>query len=258
MTKPRLLFAFYAALALAAVLLLQPRTPGVSAGAPLHVTPGALPVPTWGTDIRVSPLAAATPYSRKNVTLAVNPANTNMVVAGYERSKDLSPNVGASSFSASTDAGRTWVGGEFTTPWGNQQLIPQGDVNVGFDGRGVVYITSLAGNQNLNAHFVLTGTNGLNWGEPVNIVTSTWNEFRSRSSLIVDKRTSGPGAGSVYLFWADTNSDPPLWHGVHGRYSRDGGATWSADSIWSRLRSTNSAFLPVSASMCSFSPFSSR
>jgi hypothetical protein len=231
MTKTRFLFALYAAFALAVVLLLQPRTPEVSAGAPIPVSPGVLPAPTWGTDIRVSALAAPTPYKRKNITLAVNPANTNMVVAGYERSKDVSLNTSASSYSVSTDAGRTWNAGEWPGPWGTQQMMPFGDVNVDFDGRGVLYTSSLAGSSNFNAHFVLTSTNGTTWSQPINVVSSTWDEFRSRSRLIADKRLSGPGAGSVYLFWVHTSNTEPLWHGIRGRYSRDGGATWSSDVL---------------------------
>jgi hypothetical protein len=110
-------------------------------------------------------------------------------------------------------------------------MYPQGDVNVGFDGHGITYLTSLAGSTTMNGHFVLTSTDGLNWSEPVNIVSSHWDEFRSRSSLVVDKRLSGPNAGSVYLFWVYTNSVAPGWHGIHGRLSRDGGATWSEDFV---------------------------
>ena len=229
MTKTRFLLALYAVFALALVLLLQSRTPGASAGAALPARPGVLPAPTWGTDIHVNPLASPTPYKRKDMSLAISPTNPNFVVVGYERSKDVAPNASSSVYSTSTDAGRTWQGGEFSGPWGPQQMVPQGDVNVDFDGRGVLYATSLAGNATMNAHFVLTSTNGLNWNQPVTIASSTWDEFRSRSSLVADKRTSGPNASSVYIFWALTNNQAPLWHGVWGRLSRDGGATWSTD-----------------------------
>jgi hypothetical protein len=229
MIKTRFLFALYAAFALAAVLLLQPRTPEALAGVPLPVTPGVLPAPTWGPDIRVSALAVPTPYKRKNITLAVNPVNSNMVAAGYERSKDVSTNISASSYSISTDAGRNWTGSAWPGPWGPDQMVPQGDVNVDFDGRGVLYASSLAGSVTMNAHFVLTSTNGTTWSQPHMVVSSTWNAFRSRSRLVADKRTSGPNAGSVYLYWAFTSNQKPLWHGVQGRYSRDGGVTWSSD-----------------------------
>ena len=49
------------------------------------------------------------------------------------------------------NAGRTWTGGEWPGPWGTQEMTPYGDVNVAFDGRGVLYATSLAGNVTTNA-----------------------------------------------------------------------------------------------------------
>ncbi|HET9493917.1 MAG TPA: sialidase family protein, partial [Chloroflexia bacterium] len=242
MTKTRFLFALYAAFALAVLLFLQTSAPGASAGTPTQPSPGVLPSPTWGTDIRVSALAVPTPYKRKNITLAINPTNSNMVVAGYERSKDVGPNTSASSYSVSTDAGRNWTGSEWPGPWGTEEMVPYGDVNVDFDGHGTLYASSLAGNNITNAHFVLTSTNGVTWGQPYMVVSSSWDFFRSRSRLIADKRTSGPNAGSIYLFWAYTSNQFPLWHGVQGRYSRDGGATWSGDIQVSTPDQNNFAF----------------
>src|SRR4029079_16589373 len=71
---------------------------------------GALGEPQWGPDIQVNPRVTITPSAQKNFSLAINPIDPNMVIAGYNSSN---PSGGLSAYAWSTNAGRTWGGGMF-------------------------------------------------------------------------------------------------------------------------------------------------
>ena len=186
----------------------------------------SLPPIQFGPDIQVNPTSSATAKAllAKNGSLAVNPTNSNHVIASFDNNLD---NTLKSGYASSTDAGRTWIGGSFSGPWGDGQLTPLGDTDVDFDGQGTGYYTSLAIAQSLNAYFVLTTTNGIDWSTPVPIAQSGNDQAHFQANLIVDKRTSGPFAGSLYMFWLYVNDISPYYHGISMRYSRDGGRTWS-------------------------------
>ena len=188
----------------------------------------SVPEPQFGVDIRVNPQPQATVVVTlaKNGSFAINPDNTNNIVASYDNFVSNALNSG---YASSSDAGRTWIGGAFDGPWGVDQMYPIGSTDVDFDGRGVGYYSSLAFSASAVGYFVLTTTNGLDWSTPVPIVISGNDEGRSQSELSVDKRLTGPFAGSLYNFWWYTNIISPYYHGITLRYSRDGGRTWSTD-----------------------------
>ena len=212
------------AFSFAAIILLAASS-SPKAGA-FHI-PG-VPEPQFGLDIRVNPRAQSTVLVTlaKNGSFAINPANTNHVIAGYDNNV---ANILNSGYAASSDAGRTWLAGAFDDPWGADQLSPVGNADVEFDGHGVGYYSGLAIGPSATGYFVLTTTTGLAWSTPVPIVVSGNDEGRNQGELVVDKRTSGPFAGSLYIFWLYTNNTTPFYHGITLRYSRDGGRTWSAD-----------------------------
>src|SRR6478672_9275452 len=115
---------------------------------------GALGEPQWGTDIQVNPRVTLTPSAQKNFSLAINPTDPNMIIGGYSSS---SPSSGLSAYAWSTNAGRTWGGGQFTGPWGGgEPMTPLGDANVAFDARGVGYYSSIAVGESTQGYFVLS------------------------------------------------------------------------------------------------------
>src|SRR2546423_64725 len=69
-------------------------------------------LPQWGPDIQVNPTPTNTPYHplQLNPSLAVNPANMNDVIAGWE-SFQSAPT--ANAYEWSTDQGLIWSGGRF-------------------------------------------------------------------------------------------------------------------------------------------------
>src|SRR5437870_3968830 len=62
--------------------------------------------PQWGPDIRVNPLSTLTPSMQQNFAFAVNPANPNEVIAGYDSWNDVLTD---SAYARSTDGGSTWA-----------------------------------------------------------------------------------------------------------------------------------------------------
>ncbi len=186
--------------------------------------------PVWGPDVRVNSRPSPSPTSQlaivRNYSLAVNPTNPDNVIASYDNQEFSIYNSG---YSYSTDGGRSWSSGIFTGPWGDQAMGPIGFTDVGFDAQGIGYYTSLAISNTMSGYFVLTTTTGASWSTPVPVVVSDPNESRYYADLVVDRRSSGPYAGSLYMFWLYTNNINPYYHGIWLRYSRDGGRTWSND-----------------------------
>src|SRR5215218_10342303 len=97
--------------------------------------PPLLPAPQWGRDIPVNqfPLPRPTISAARNPMLAIRPGDPNVVIAGYDSQEEA---LLASGYARSTDAGQTWTSGRFTGPWGDQGMIPFGNVSVAYDGFG--------------------------------------------------------------------------------------------------------------------------
>src|SRR5690348_10940453 len=66
----------------------------------------AIPLPQWGPDILISPLAHPTISAERNPMLAVRPTNPNFVIAGWDSIQDAQY---ASGYGGSTDGGRSWT-----------------------------------------------------------------------------------------------------------------------------------------------------
>src|SRR4051794_31456195 len=117
MNRPLLLTISKLAGCALAVMLLAAWHSQASAGSHL-----ATQLPQWGPDIRVNPTPTDTPYHllQLNPSLAVNPANPNLVIAGWE-SFQSAPTVDA--YQWSTDQGVTWSGGRFEGHWNPGTMI---------------------------------------------------------------------------------------------------------------------------------------
>jgi hypothetical protein len=179
------------------------------------------PPPQWGTDIRVNPVSHVTPSVQRNFAFAVNPAQPQEVIAGYD-----SPNgvLTDSAYARSTDGGQTWAAAWFFGPWlGNAE--PTGSTSVGADAHGVLYYTTQILGDNGYGYVVLTTTTGQPWSTPQPLVLTGPGEYYDQGHLAVDPRAAGPDAGSLYFVARYFGNDAL---GLVLRTSRDGGQTWSA------------------------------
>lgn len=219
--QPLLIVLSLASAFIAIAFLLYARQPVAKADQLL-----ASAAPSWGADVQVNPNPSATPAVQINPILAVDPLNPNLVLAGYDSDEASGTGTG---YASSTDGGRSWVGGRFTGPWGAQNLIPDGNVNVAFDGQGVGYYSTHVTSADMVGYVVLTTTDGMSWSAPLPVVISSNSELRSQANLEVDARSTGAYAGSLYMSWFYSDNVAPFNHGIQMRYSRDGGRTWSAD-----------------------------
>jgi hypothetical protein len=167
-------------------------------------------------------------YQReKNVSLAISPVNPNFMVGGYDV---LGYDDNHSRFVRSTDGGYSWQGGNFSSRYfGDLEMIY--DSLVAFDSQGTAYYTALGIGSNTSGYLVFTSTDGLNWSRPSPIVIADYNEYRYLADLAIDQRTSGQYAGSLYFASPYYHNIPPYDQGLHLRYSRDNGVTWSQDVI---------------------------
>jgi hypothetical protein len=201
--------------------------PGFGAGATAWrgLMPGGVGLPQWGPDILVSTPATSTTTTRSNVSLVVNPHDPNQVLAAYN--SDYSDGTALSAYAWSTDAGRSWTGDRFADRWYGGTLLPYGGLDVAFNPQGTAFYASLGVGDTLNGYFVLTTTIPAPWNTPVPVTVNDYNTYRDEGRLAVDPRTSGPDAGSVYLFTRYYNLS--LYGGVQAHISRDGGQTWSGD-----------------------------
>jgi hypothetical protein len=206
---------------LAAGLALASGGPSANAGS----RPSGATQPQWGTDVQVNPTPTRLYTVQRNFSLAVNPTNPLNVVSAYDGQTGIN---GLTSYAATTDGGQTWAGGHFSNLW-DGDLTPYGYNNVAFDNSGTAYLTSLAWGNTRNGYFVLTSTNGLQWGEPRPIAVSDYNTSRSFGALVSDTQQGSPYRGSLYMFWYLTSTKLPYYYGIQARYSRDGGRTWNGD-----------------------------
>jgi hypothetical protein len=190
---------------MAVILLLVAGQSQASAGIqPQSPTTGD---PHWGLDIQVNPTPTGSPYQpmQLNFSMAVNPTNPNSVIAGWDSYQSAPSSV---AYGSSSDQGLTWSGGRFDGPWNPGNMIPVGNVSVGFDAHGTGYYASQAQGNNEVGYFVVTTTNGTAWGTPLPIVSTDFNTGYNWGHMTVDPRATGQHAGSVIPAMAGEHGAP--------------------------------------------------
>jgi hypothetical protein len=172
----------------------------------------------------VNPPNSKTPDLNRNLSIAVDPTNSNNAMAAYVNFTSAGDR---SFFSNSTDGGRTWTGTRLPL-LGSDQMIPVHTGGVAYDAAGTAYYLTVAVTSTRSGVFVLTGTNGL-LNPEVPIITSDYSEFRGQPQLAVDPRSQGQFASNIYSFWLYSNNIGGSFQGIWLRYSQDKGSTWSND-----------------------------
>ncbi len=225
-----------------------------------HAVPLFDSLPSWGPDIRViTDTGCLAPGGdspdvgwqiEKNFSLATSPLDPNFVVGGYELGGNYCDT--HSRFVASTDGGYTWRGGNFAGQYfGDLEL--RNDSLVAFDSHGVAYYAGLAGGSNSSGYIVFTSTDGLTWNRPHQIAVASYSDYRDLADFAIDRNSPGsePYAGSLYFASPYYQAVPPYDLGLHLRYSRDNGVTWSSDEPVSDPDTANNYYYRPSVKVAS-------
>ena len=146
---------------------------------------------------------------------------------------DNCPPPGASGFHLSRDGGSTWSVACMTDIRNGRLYVPGGQPMVGYDLDGTAYIADEFGDSE-GLGFGLIGfeksTDGINWSLPT-IAMSEGYSSPIDASLAVDRSTSSPYVGSLYISAVLLNE--PLQNENEAIVSRssDGGRTWTASAV---------------------------
>jgi hypothetical protein len=184
---------------------------------------------------RVSDDAAIRPAE---VSIAINPANTDHMVAVSLQAMKPGSTVRLSNFSyTSIDGGRTWR----TVAAPNAHYRVHGDDGVTIARDGTIYHSYIAfdgiraprPDRASSGIYVRTSRDGIAWNEPVAVVDhfNTAIPFEDKPWLGVDDADESPHRGNVYVAWtrfdvygsADPNHKSHIWFAR----SRDGARTFT-------------------------------
>jgi hypothetical protein len=169
-------------------------------------------VSSWRANVRSN--TDATGNGQHEPSLAVSPANPNVVVIANKDYRDL--NVKRVWIEVSRDGGLTWptqlhMPGLPTTDTESDPVVMARD-----DGR--IYVSCLTTGNN-GVFITWTDDNGLTWQPSVAIVQGQ-SVLQDKDWFAVDNNPASPYYHRVYMAWAPG--------GLVSSYSTDGGSTWTA------------------------------
>ena len=194
--------------------------PGVAASR----APGA---PAWGPDIQVNPVTTSTASVQRGFALAVDPTDSNRVIAGYD---SWDPGLSYSGYSVSTDAGRTWAGARFYGPW-ISDTIPFGQPTSPSTGMARLIQQPVYRQQRRRQRLYGADQHdraGLSAPNPV--VVSNYARYHDQGRW---RSTRAPAVPCRAALPVAALLRPELPNqGLRLRYSSDAGRTWSADVEW--------------------------
>ena len=134
-------------------------------------------------------------------------------------------------FATSTDAGATWTHGSLpglTTGEGTGLYDAVSDPAVAYDAKHNVWIIAslpLSGTVSTPAVVVSRSSDGLNWGNPVSVDSTSVSS--DKNWIVCDSWQNSPFYGNCYIQWDDpSNQVHPLQ--ILMSTSTDGGLTWGA------------------------------
>jgi len=183
------------------------------------------------------------PYDQDEPTIALNPTNSFNLAAGSHDESTAKP-AGTTLWVMayrSLDSGATWSR-SYVPRAGPIALFERaGDPVVDFDGFGNAFYTGVAfsrgGENDVSVWVAKSIDGGLTYDTPMMVDEGNGDpgtpffEFNDKPWIVADKRTTGTGAGYVYVTWTsfvDIDGDG-LQDTYHILFSRsiDGGATFS-------------------------------
>lgn len=231
-----------------------PRLLGARASRPGRFASGASE-PGFTANALVSANAASLSRSQAEPSIASDPSNRNLMVAGYS---DSAPGV-IPGVSRSVDGGKSWAapsgGALLPHPpglvWGDIAIAGQvagGDPRLAWGMGDTVFYSTQGGQDdsnpptpgvcNVGGLYVYRSTDGGNtWTVPAGgpAVPHTQTIYRDRDGLAADSNPASPHAGAVYLVWSDDQysgcphnfSTNFVNRSIMFSRSTDGGVSWS-------------------------------
>jgi hypothetical protein len=171
-----------------------------------------LNLPIWSANVRAN--TDTTSNGQHEPSLAVNPANPNVVVIANKDYRDL--NIKRVWIEASRDGGQTWPTQVHmpNLPATSSESDPV--VMARDDGR--IYVSCLTTGNN-GIFITWTDDDGVTWHPSVPIVQNQ-GSLQDKDWFAVDNNPSSPYYHRLYMAWAPG--------GVVSTYSSDGGVSWSA------------------------------
>jgi len=171
----------------------------------------------------------AQPETQAEPFLAIDPANGNHLLAGYQEGRFADGGCRTLTSAVSFNGGRTWREGllpNLTVATGGPYERTS-DPWVAFGPGGRAYYVALGFNETRFQNGVFLSTSedgGRTWGDPVAVSTSREN-FNDKEAVVVDNRSDSPYRGRIYVAWdwvTEQNQQPIVLS-----YSEDGGASFS-------------------------------
>ncbi|HVU75034.1 MAG TPA: sialidase family protein [Mycobacteriales bacterium] len=165
-------------------------------------------------------------------SIAVNPANPQEIVTGFQTGRDDAGGGVDNGFATSHDGGRTWVTGAMpgvTAATGNAAWPRASDAVVAWGPGETVYYSSLVfdpSGLNLRSGVVNSTSHdgGLTWDAPTVVQDDLGGGLNDKNWEVVDdSHAAGHHFGRLYVVWDRVA-------GVFTKYSDDGGVTWKPPS----------------------------
>jgi hypothetical protein len=213
--------------------VLNPATAGRPLTSGQTTAPGPQAPPAFGTDVRISTDNPGRPHNEHFG--AADPLDPLHFLTG---ANDYGTTSGSGAW-RTTDGGLTWTGGNLTGPYpGGSGIEPGGDPAGDIDALTPqnTYFADLGYNPGSlctgGAYVHRSTDGGATWGAAVQVAASNATTFVDKEWLAVNKQTTGPFAGRVYVTYTDFPGSGCLT-GITAaivrlKHSTDQGATWSA------------------------------
>jgi hypothetical protein len=151
-------------------------------------------------------------------------ANGSTIVSAFQVGRIFSGGGADIGFATSTDGGATWTNGFLPgiTTFEGGSFSAASDPAVAYDAlHGVWMISTLPINAVTDKVAVSLSTDGLNWGNP--IIVSTTSDA-DKNWVTCDSNSGSPFYGHCYVEWDNPANNGIIWMST----SSDGGQTWGA------------------------------
>jgi hypothetical protein len=151
--------------------------------------------------------APGQPETQTEAHLAIDPANEQVLLAGYQEGRFEDGGARTLTFAWSRDGGAKWTEGRVPGLTRDQGGFYErvSDPWVAFGTGGRAYFCSLAFDETTPANGIYVSASsdgGRSWGPPVEVhANSTSTNFDDKQSLVVDTRRDSPFRGRVYVGW---------------------------------------------------------
>lgn len=197
-------------------------------------------------------VAGAEPDTQTEPDVAIDPANAQIITAGFQQGRYNDGGSVDIGYATSQDGGATWADGnlpKLTTEVGGP-FDRASDISIAYGADGTGYAQTIAFNQN-NPRSTVTvqrsTDGGLTFSDPVLVVDDNdVNIFNDKNWIAVDTNKASKHFGRIYTVWSRfiTTGATTVSPGEVS-WSDDGGQTWSAFTNVSAPDASTEGLLPL-------------